>query len=197
MNMHTSYPLTLTYTDTDAQAHIQLYIHQKIFMPAHTHASARALKHARAYKTKIHPQTLRTTHSQIHSYVNTRPWTCVNTHNLKTYTRTYTDIYVCMRAPINNTHQYARSQTDTQTCLYSITHAHTYALESVCVVFVCVCMRSVCVRVSVYAFVCVQVCLWVCDYECYVLYMCVLVSTSVSLSVIKAEKISTHVYAYV
>ena len=34
MNMHTSYALTHTHADTDAQA--QLYIHQNIFTPTHT-----------------------------------------------------------------------------------------------------------------------------------------------------------------
>ena len=75
--------------------------------------------------------------------------------DLHTSTHWYTHIYVCARTPRNNTHQHIRSQTDTQTCIHSITHANAYALERVCVVFECVCG---CVSVSVCVCVCVCVC---------------------------------------
>ena len=97
MNMHTSYTLTHTHADTDAR--VQLYIHQNIYIQTHTsicshpriyphtsihaHIFARTIfthlcASAKTYtciQTKNDSQTLHTTHihTQIHSYVNTRP----------------------------------------------------------------------------------------------------------------------------
>ena len=104
------YPRTSIHAHIFARAHIHTYPHT----PTHTHTytltctraqalthtCARALTYIRAYKTKMYSQTLRTTHihTQIHSYANTRPWTCVSTHNLLTNIRAYTGALTFMWA---------------------------------------------------------------------------------------------------
>ena len=91
-----------THTHTHTHTHIHTHTHTCTHAQALTNTWARALTHTRAYKTKMHSQTLHTAHihTQIHSYTNTRPWTCVSIQNLLTYTRAYTGAltFMCARA---------------------------------------------------------------------------------------------------
>ena len=142
-------------------------IHARILARAraHTHTCtyAHALKHTRArlltltlytkqkciYKpryTYIHKYTHMLTHG--HEHVSTRKI------YRPTHKNTLEHAHLCVRAhPINNTYQHVRSHTDIQTSMLSITHAHIYILESVCV-WVCVCMY-VCMCACVFVSVCV------------------------------------------
>ena len=56
-----------------------------------------------------------------------------------------------VRPTLVHSHLHVRSHADAQTCMHSVTHAHTYTLESVRIM----CCKCVCVRVCV--FMCVYV----------------------------------------
>ena len=69
--------LARTHTHTYTYTHSHTHSHTYTFALMHKHLQtcAQTLTYTRAYKTKMHSQTLRTTriHSQIHSFDNTRP----------------------------------------------------------------------------------------------------------------------------
>ena len=137
----------------------------------------------------MHSQTLRT---NIHRYTDTLThalvWICVSTQNVQTYAQTYTSALTFIRVRAHTHRQHASS------CALARKHAYVHELgHSRSRIISSVCVVSACVRLGVWMFVSVHVCLRVCVVcVVYVRSMCVLVCTSVSLSVFKNEKISTR-----
>ena len=97
-----------------------------------------------------------------------------HSESIDLYTWTYICAlaFMCVRAHrwTTSINMYDHRQTYKHACMHSITQAHTYTFESVCVVFVCACVcvvcAGVCVGARVWLYRIVSVCLCMHVYEC-------------------------------
>ena len=92
--------LTQTHTDTHTHTHIHTHTHTYTYthifalMHKHLHTCARALTRKRAYKTKMHSQTIRTyTHNYTHTLTYAHEYVSAHRIYRPTHKQSYTSAF--------------------------------------------------------------------------------------------------------